>query len=174
LENWKTTKEISELLKVSEETVRRWIRGGELKASLDGKSYVVKGEDLEKFILKKAKTSGTSISKMLAGASTVGFVAAAVNPILGAGMLGTLGIAALVNKGFKKSEVAKGESTSTSKSVSETLSQTIKLEDIEEYIEALQRKKKKIELEYQMRLLEIEDEIANYQKLKEQLKNGGI
>src|ERR1700719_4198603 len=111
MENWKTTKEISELLRVSEETVRRWIRGGELTASLDGKSYVVKGEDLEKFLQEKAKVSGTAISKMITGAGAG--LAAAVNPVLGAGILG---IAALVNKGLKKSEGVKGDIISNNSS----------------------------------------------------------
>jgi excisionase family DNA binding protein len=167
LENWQTTKEISELLKVSEETVRRWIRGGELTASLDGKSYVVKEEDLKKFIQEKAKTSGTSISKMITGTGVGIGLAAAFSPLLGAT------IAALVNKGLKKSEGANRESKSINQSVSEILAPTIKLEDIEDYIQALERKRKKTELEYQMKLLEIDDEIANYKKIKEQLENGG-
>jgi excisionase family DNA binding protein len=168
LEKVKTTKEISELLKVSEETVRRWIRGGELTASLDGKSYVVKAEDLEKFIREKAKTSGTSISKMITGAGGVAGLAAAVTPIVGA-------IATALVK--KKSEGSKGESIAnnvSSQIVGETLSPIIKLNDIEDYIQSLQRKRKKTELEFQMKLLEIDDEIANYQKIKEQLENGGI
>ena len=48
---------------------------------------------------------------------------------------------------------------------------TIELKDIEAYIDALQRKKKKIELEYQIKLLEIEDEIAGYMVLKDKFGN---
>lgn len=162
LENWKTTREISELLKVSEETVRRWIRGGELTASLDGKSYVVKGEDLEKFIREKAKISGTSISKI--SKTMLKDVVNVIDPFAGsAGFL-----MAALNK-VKKSGDPKGETLGQNRT-----GQSYELKDIEDCIQALHRKRKKTELEFQMKLLEIDDEIANYQKLKEQLENGGI
>lgn len=167
-ETFRTTKEISDLLNVSEETVRRWIRSGELKAALDGKSYLVEEKVLEKFLEEKARVSGTSISKMannLGIATGIGATAAAVNPFLGVGILG---IAALVNKGLKKSGDPKRNPLSQNQS-----NEPVDLKDIEDFIASLRRKKKKVELEFQMKLLEIDDEIANYEKLKEQIEKGG-
>ena len=166
METFRTTKEISDLLNVSEETVRRWIRSGELKATLDGKSYLVEEKMLEKFLEEKAKVSGTSIAKMannLGIAAGVG--AATVNPLLGAGILG---LAAFVNKGLKKSGDPKRNQLSQNQS-----NEPVDLKDVEDYIASLRRKKKKVELEFQMKLLEIDDQIANYEKLKEQIEKGG-
>jgi excisionase family DNA binding protein len=168
---WRTTKEISDLLNVSEETVRRWIRSGDLEASLDGKSYLVEEAVLEKFLQEKSKVSGTSVSKMVnnmaaGGAIAGGLAAAAVNPVLGAGILG---LAALVKKGISKSGDIKG------KTLDQNLNNhSLELKDIEDYIQALHRKKKKAELEFQMKLLEIDDEIASYEKLKEQIEKGNF
>jgi excisionase family DNA binding protein len=167
-ETFRTTKEISDLLNVSEETVRRWIRSGELKATLDGKSYLVEEKVLEKFLEEKAKVSGTSIAKMannLGIAAGVGAAAAAVNPLLGAGILG---LASFVNKGLKKSGDPKSNQLSQNQS-----NEPVDLKDIEDFIASLRRKKKKIELEFQMNLLEIDDQIANYEKLKEQIEKRG-
>lgn len=50
-----TTKEISQMLGVSEETVRRWIRTKELKAIQEGKSYLVDRNDLNHFVNKKQR-----------------------------------------------------------------------------------------------------------------------
>jgi excisionase family DNA binding protein len=140
-----TTKEISEMLHVSEETVRRWIRTGELEATQDGKSYLVDKSHLESFIKKKSMTPGTSLAKMV--------------PIIG-GIIGhpkTRSVATeLLNKFLKEKEVSPNRAPS--------------IADYEEHIEDLKRQKKKLELEYQMKLLEIEDEIANYQKLMKNLR----
>ncbi|MGG1675929.1 helix-turn-helix domain-containing protein [Neobacillus sp. NRS-1170] len=59
-----TTKKVSEMFNVSEETVRRWIRSGELEAVQDGKIYKIDQASLIKFIDKKVKEPGNSISKM--------------------------------------------------------------------------------------------------------------
>ncbi|MGN7401917.1 helix-turn-helix domain-containing protein [Cytobacillus praedii] len=72
-----TTKEISEKLKVSEETVRRWIRKEELYATQEGKSYLVKEKDLEDFIKRMSQKTSTSIGKLftlsaVAGAAVAG------------------------------------------------------------------------------------------------------
>lgn len=48
-----TVQEVAERLKVSENTVRRWIREGELKALKAGKSYRITEEQLQKFLEKK-------------------------------------------------------------------------------------------------------------------------
>lgn len=51
------TKEIAELLNINEETVRRWIRSGKLKAERSSKKQgnVVYEEDLFEFISDKPK-----------------------------------------------------------------------------------------------------------------------
>ncbi|WP_169803749.1 helix-turn-helix domain-containing protein [Neobacillus niacini] len=157
--NLRTTKEISELLNVSEESVRRWIRNGDLKAQLDGKSYLVDEETLNKFIQERAKVPGTTISKTVATEVAL----SAINPII-KGLI-TAGAAGLLNKAAK-TKLNNGAGTSHVTSNDET----IELKDIKIYIEALQRKKKKIELEYQMKLLEIEDEIAGYMVLMDKTK----
>ncbi|WP_251554003.1 helix-turn-helix domain-containing protein [Neobacillus muris] len=160
--NLRTTKEISELLNVSEETVRRWIRNGDLDAQLDGKSYLVDEETLNKFIQERAKVPGTTISKMaplLGGGALATAALTAIIPHLGE-ILTKAGAAGLLSKAAKSK--ANGENLKEA---------TIELTDIEAYIDALQRKKKKIELEYQMKLLEIEDEIAGYMVLKDKFRN---
>ncbi|MEH7503752.1 helix-turn-helix domain-containing protein [Neobacillus drentensis] len=160
--NLRTTKEISELLNVSEETVRRWIRNGDLDAQLDGKSYLVDEETLNKFIQERAKVPGTTISKMapLWGGGAIATAAlTAIIPHLGE-ILTKAGSAGLLSKAAKSK--ANGETL-----LEKLQEATIELTDIEAYIDALQRKKKKIELEYQMKLLEIEDEIAGYMVLKD-------
>ncbi|MFN8474897.1 MAG: helix-turn-helix domain-containing protein [Anaerolineae bacterium] len=50
-----TPKEIAQLLKLHEETIRRYLRSGELPAIKLGGVYRVKREDLEEF-LKKHRT----------------------------------------------------------------------------------------------------------------------
>lgn len=50
-----TISEICDLLDVSIETVRRWIRSGELKAQKSGKSYLVTRNDLREYLSKKHK-----------------------------------------------------------------------------------------------------------------------
>ncbi len=38
-------------------TIRRWIKAGQLKASLVGRQYMISGEDVRDFILSKTTTS---------------------------------------------------------------------------------------------------------------------
>jgi excisionase family DNA binding protein len=163
--NLRTTKEISELLQVSEETVRRWIRSGDLTAHLDGKSYLVEEETLNEFIKEKSKISGTSISKKMAPLLGGGAIAAvaALNPILG----GVIGAASLINIAKSKSNNEKNRGKILAEMTNES---TFELKDIETYIQALHRKKKKAELEYQMKLLEIDDEIEVYIVLRDKIE----
>lgn len=58
------TKEISDKLNVTEETVRRWIRSGELQATIVGKTYSVNADDLDDLIKRKQNDSSTSIGKL--------------------------------------------------------------------------------------------------------------
>jgi excisionase family DNA binding protein len=153
------TKVISERLNVSEETVRRWIRTGELPAtSQDGKSYVVDESDLHAFVKKKAATPGTSLSKKNLGSLLS--IAKAV-PVAGA-VVG--GAAALKGKDIASNLLSMGLDKWRKES-SKKESQEVVIEDWEDYLETLHRQKKKLELEYQMKMLEIEEEIANCQKI---------
>ena len=52
-----TVKDISRVLQVDEESVRRWCRDGKLSAKIDSKKkgYLVKDADLKAFLYKKPK-----------------------------------------------------------------------------------------------------------------------
>lgn len=146
-----TTKDVSELLNVSEETVRRWIRSGDLEAKFDGKSYFIEEEVLNRYLKEKGKGSAAKFSKIGAAAAM-----AAVNPLLGA----TFGLASLAKKKFQDTKEENGSSSE----------QAFDVKDIDDYIQALQRKKKKLELEHQLKLLEIEDEIEAYMTIKKNME----
>jgi excisionase family DNA binding protein len=144
-----STKEISDMLKVSEETVRRWIRTGELKAVQEGKSYLVAPEELNKFTQKKSETPGTSLSKM------TNLLGLGINKLIdqnagSAGFLLSIGL----DKRLKQNDIF----------------EKLSIEDLEFYIETLKRQKRKVDLEYQMKLLEVEDEISKVEKLIEKQK----
>lgn len=49
-EQYQTVKEIADLLKVNEATVRRWIKDGELRAIDIGKGWRIGPEDLDAFL----------------------------------------------------------------------------------------------------------------------------
>lgn len=152
-----TTKEISSILNVSEETVRRWIRSQDLKASQDGKSYQVNKDDLIEFIKIKSKEGGTSIGKManlmpLAG-SLLG------NPVTG--LIATDVTMRLVKMINAKSEKKKIEDTTK-----EMTSSVLSLAEVDELLSSLERQKKKLDLEYQMDLLKIEEQISEYRKIR--------
>lgn len=154
-----TTKEISQNLKVSEESVRRWIRNGELKATQEGKSYLVDETDLERFVQEKAKVGSTSIGKMAAFLPLIGVVGGpAAGLIAGA----TAAITNKINSKANNTEISKSQANVDEQSVLE----------IENYIEDLERKKKKLDLEYQMKLLQIDEEISHYQKIIRKLEMG--
>ncbi len=60
-EQYQTVKEVADLLKVSEATVRGWIKDGELRAFEIGKGWRIADSDLEIFLSNhstRAKTSG--------------------------------------------------------------------------------------------------------------------
>ena len=56
-ERWITVGEIVDLLKVHEQTVRRWLRDGDLRGyNLGGKSgYRIKASDLDAFLESRAE-----------------------------------------------------------------------------------------------------------------------
>lgn len=155
------------MLSVSEETVRRWIRNNELNAIQEGKSYLVDRDDLIRFVKEKAKAGPTtSIGKM-----------ASLLPIAG-GLLG--GVSGLI-AGSASAPIFKIIQKINSK-VTETEAVTTDLHhnkekqsigEIEEYIDILKRQRKKLDLQYQMDLLQIDEEIAKYQKIKQNLESEG-
>lgn len=49
-----TVKEIAEILKIQEQTVRVWLRSGDLKGFTLNKSWRVTREDLDAFIEKRS------------------------------------------------------------------------------------------------------------------------
>ncbi len=54
-----TTKEVAKILKVHTESVRRWIRQGDLKAvKLGGKYIRVSNNDLQDFVYRQRSISG--------------------------------------------------------------------------------------------------------------------
>jgi excisionase family DNA binding protein len=144
-----TTKEISEMLSISEETVRRWIRTGELKAIQEGKSYFVEKNDLMKLVQQKASTTNSSIGKM-----------ASLIPLIGAGAIaGETILKMLTKKNLSESEKVEKKELS--------------LKDISYHLESLKRRKKKLELEFEMKILEIDEEIAKFQKIQDELNKQG-
>lgn len=156
--NLLTTKEISQKLDVSEETVRRWIRNEELKADYDGKSYLVSEEDLNTFIkLKAMEGKSNSISKFAS-------VVPSLNPVAGllAGGLPGIISSAAANTFIK--HLKSLDSKTLQKEI-----ENLNADEIDEQIRQLEREKKKLDLEYQMNLLKIEESIDNYKRLKKHL-----
>jgi excisionase family DNA binding protein len=167
-----TTKDISEMLHVSEETVRRWIRNDELKAIQDGKMYTVEQAEYERFVKEKTSKPGTSLSKMHSVLSGI-----MANPK-------TKDIATqLLNKSIGKivpnSDVTITNSQASS-AIIDLLTNTpdnllytndeinapvLTVEELKYQIDSLKRKKKKLELEYQLKCLEIEEKIAKFEKI---------
>lgn len=49
-EQFQTVREVADLLQVSEVTVRRWIKDGELRAIDIGKGWRIGGDDLDAFL----------------------------------------------------------------------------------------------------------------------------
>lgn len=53
-EEWLTIEEIAAELRVSEETVRRWIRAKQLKALSIGRGYRIRRKDYEDFLDRRS------------------------------------------------------------------------------------------------------------------------
>lgn len=58
MEEWLTLKEIATELKYHIETIREWVREGQLTAYKMGKDYRVKRSDLDKFLAEKKNRQG--------------------------------------------------------------------------------------------------------------------
>jgi len=65
-ERWFTVEEIVDLLKVHEQTVRRWLREGELRGVLLGRKagYRIRESDLEVFL--EARDTWSEVGKAVA------------------------------------------------------------------------------------------------------------
>ncbi|WP_102346050.1 helix-turn-helix domain-containing protein [Bacillus sp. Marseille-P3661] len=163
-----TTKDISMKLNVSEETVRRWIRSGELKAQQDGKSYIVEELDLEDFVEKKSKEKGTSLSQK---ANLLH-----IDPLMGSSGFLLEAMKNLPDAVFEDpplTEPKSKEITSLNKILSMYNSSIslLNIEDIDFELQRLEIKKQRLELDYKMKILELEKMESNYRKLKEKLIN---
>ncbi|MGX8237184.1 helix-turn-helix domain-containing protein [Exiguobacterium undae] len=139
-----TTKQISELLRVSEETVRRWIRTGELHAEQDGKGYLVDELALKRLVDEKSQIPGTAMNKIL--------------PI--------------INDMFGP-EAAKFAKSNLFDPLRQSMDQAVPNQEadatsITEELSQLKRKKRRLELEHELKLLEIEEKIA---RLEQRMKN---
>ncbi len=131
-----TTKQISELLRVSEETVRRWIRTGELHAEQDGKGYLVDELALKRLVDQKSQIPGTAMNKIL--------------PLI-QDMFGP--------------EAAQFAKSNLFDPLRQSMEQTppkpeASTESLAEELDRLKRKKRRLELEHELKLLEIEEKIA--------------
>lgn len=62
-EQYQTVKDVADLLKVSDVTVRRWIKDGELRAIDIGKGWRIGPGDLEAFIEGHATRPATSFNE---------------------------------------------------------------------------------------------------------------
>ncbi|MGX8178974.1 helix-turn-helix domain-containing protein [Exiguobacterium artemiae] len=140
-----TTKQISELLRVSEETVRRWIRTGELHAEQDGKGYLVDELALKRLVDEKSQIPGTAMNKIL--------------PIIN-DMFGPEAAK------FAKSNLFDPLRQSMDQAVP---NQETNSESIAEELAQLKRKKRRLELEHELKLLEIEEKIARLEQRMKQI-----
>ncbi len=140
-----TTKQISELLRVSEETVRRWIRTGELHAEQDGKGYLVDELALKRLVDEKSQIPGTAMNKIL--------------PI--------------INDMFGP-EAAKFAKSNLFDPLRQSMDQAVPNQEadaasITEELAQLKRKKRRLELEHELKLLEIEEKIARLEQRMKQV-----
>ncbi len=131
-----TTKQISELLRVSEETVRRWIRTGELHAEQDGKGYLVDELALKRLVDEKSQIPGTAMNKIL--------------PLI-QDMFGPEAAQFAKSNLFDPLRQSMEQAPPKPETSNESLA---------EELDRLKRKKRRLELEHELKLLEIEEKIA--------------
>jgi excisionase family DNA binding protein len=53
-DEWLSVEEIAQILKMDEETVRRWIRNRQLKAYRFGRDLRIRRDDFDKFVKERA------------------------------------------------------------------------------------------------------------------------
>ena len=61
MDEWLTTAEVAELLKVNPETVKRWLRGGEMRGSLlsDRAGWRIAPGEVERFMEERQNVAET-------------------------------------------------------------------------------------------------------------------
>lgn len=59
IEQFQTVKDVADLLKIGEATVRRWIKDGELRAIDIGRGWRIAPDDLEEFLDRHANRPHT-------------------------------------------------------------------------------------------------------------------
>ena len=61
MDEWLTTAEVAELLKVNPETVKRWLRGGEMRGSLlsDRAGWRIAREEVARFMEERQNVAET-------------------------------------------------------------------------------------------------------------------
>jgi excisionase family DNA binding protein len=151
-----TTKQISEALGLSEETIRRWIRSGELAAESLGKSYRVQEDQLKEFLTKKGVSyENSNLAKLaLVGTATATLSAIPfVGTVLGATAIGATALSFLNRK-------EKEDGNDISENTSMALSQ-LPDQDIDDYI-----KKLEAELEQIKKIKQAKDLEKQIEKLK--------
>lgn len=89
-----TTYEVAYRLNVSEETVRRWIRTGQMKADDSSGKYLIKEDELQRFLQRRGNPAGKAVSWLasVGGASVraaaPGMAVAASNLVTSAALSG--------------------------------------------------------------------------------------
>jgi excisionase family DNA binding protein len=53
-DQWLSVEEVAKILKMDEETVRRWIRAKQLKAFRFGRDYRIRRDDFDKFVQERS------------------------------------------------------------------------------------------------------------------------
>lgn len=53
-DEWLSVEEVAQILKMDEETVRRWIRNRQLKAYRFGRDYRIRRDDFDRFVKDRA------------------------------------------------------------------------------------------------------------------------
>ncbi len=151
-----TTYEIAYRLNVSEETVRRWIRTGQLKADDSTGKYLVKEEDLQLFLQRRGNPASRAVS-WLASMSSAGVRAAAPGFAFAASNIATS--AAL--SGLKLYKVLSGLETVGADELSNMIDEIDKsLVSLQDNLKLILEQKDKIEANIS-ELQEIRTKLAN-------------
>jgi len=136
-----TTKQISDLLRVSEETVRRWIRTGELAAEQAGKSYLVDEEALKRLVSEKSRIPGTALNKLV--------------PVL-EDLFGP-----------QAAQFARETLFDPLQQMGAAPERTIDAVEVD--LARLKREKRRLELEHELKLLELDEKIAKLEQERRML-----
>ncbi len=150
-----TTYEIAYRLNVSEETVRRWIRTGLLPADDSSGKYLVKEEDLHRFIQHRGTPAGKAMS-WLATMGSAGVRAAAPGVAYAASSLATNAVLS----GLKMYKVLTG----IEKIGADELS--VMIEEIDKSIASLHESLAAVEQQKQ----KLEDGIKELEDIREKLR----